>query len=90
MAGGKFGEPSAIRQTKPSKLVVTINNLLLDLFICQTFFAKIFIHPLSPNIIAAKISHYTVASYYVHSYTVHTAPEGNAIDDTTSSKMSGR
>ena len=43
-------------QLKPSKLVVTINNLL----ICQTAFAKIFIHPLSPNIIIAKLSHYTV------------------------------
>ena len=32
----KFGESSAIRQTKPFK--VTINNPLADLFICQTFF----------------------------------------------------
>ena len=37
-------------QLKPSKLVVTINNLLADLFIYQTVFAKIFIHSLSPNI----------------------------------------
>ena len=61
--GGKFGEfaeSSVIRQTKTIKLVVTINCLLVDLFICQTFFAKIFIHPLSPNIIAAKLSHYAV------------------------------
>ena len=37
----------------PSKLVVTINNLLADLFIRQTYITKVFIHPLSPNIIAA-------------------------------------
>ena len=35
---GKFGEWSAFAKLKPSKLVVTINNLLADLFICQTFF----------------------------------------------------
>ena len=31
----EFGESSVICQTKPSKLVVTINNLLANLFICQ-------------------------------------------------------
>ena len=39
--GGKFsefGESSAICQTKTIKLVFTINNLLADLLICQTFF----------------------------------------------------
>ena len=38
------------------------SNLLANLFmiICQTFFAKTFIHPLSPNIIAAKLPCYTV------------------------------
>ena len=46
----KFDESSAIYQTKPSKLVVTINNHLADLFIHQTFSTKVFIHPLSPNI----------------------------------------
>ena len=35
---GKFGESSAIRQTKTIKVVVTINNPLADLFICQTFY----------------------------------------------------
>ena len=40
---------------KSSKLVVTINNLLADLFIHQTYITKVFIHPLSPNIIAAKL-----------------------------------
>ena len=34
---GKFHEPSMIRQTKPSKLVLTINNLLADLLIHQTY-----------------------------------------------------
>ena len=44
---------------KPSKLVVTINSLLVDLF-AKLFATKIFIHPLSPNIIGDKLSHYTV------------------------------
>ena len=48
--GAKFDESSAICQTKPSKLVVTINNHLADLFIHQTFFTKVFIDPLSPNV----------------------------------------
>ena len=34
----KFGESSAICQTKTILRVVTINNPLADLFICQTFF----------------------------------------------------
>ena len=37
---------------KPSKLVVTINNLLANLFICQTFSAK---HLNSPNILPTKL-----------------------------------
>ena len=48
--GAKFDEPLAIYQTKPSKLVVKINNHLADLFIHQTFSTKVFIHPLSPNL----------------------------------------
>ena len=43
LVGGKFGEfgkLSMIHQTKPSKLVLTINNLLADLLICQTFFCQ--------------------------------------------------
>ena len=56
----KFGKSSTTHQTKPSSLIVTINNLLADLFICQTIFTKIFIHPLSPNIIIANFSCYTV------------------------------
>ena len=44
MAGGnvgEFGELSVIRQiTKQSKLVLIINNLLIDLLIRQTFFVK--------------------------------------------------
>ena len=35
---GEFGKSSMIHQTEPSKLVLTINNLLADLLICQTFF----------------------------------------------------
>ena len=37
---GEFGESSVIRQTKSSKLVLTIDNLLADLLICQLSFAK--------------------------------------------------
>ena len=33
---GEFGESSVICQTKTSKLVLIINNLLADLLICQT------------------------------------------------------
>ena len=37
--GGKveFGKSSMICQTNPFNLVLTINNLLTDLLICQTF-----------------------------------------------------
>ena len=38
---GEFGESSVIHQTKPSKLVLTINNLLVNLLIRQTFFRQI-------------------------------------------------
>ena len=37
---GKFGKLSMSRQTKQSKLVFTINNLLADLLIHQTFFCQ--------------------------------------------------
>ena len=37
---GKFGESSVIRQTKPSKLVLIINNLVADLLIHQIFFCQ--------------------------------------------------
>ena len=48
---------------KPSKLAVTI-KLLIDLTVNSTnFFAIIFIHPLLPNIITAKVSHYTVRPF---------------------------
>ena len=53
---GKFGESSSLCQTN---LVATIDNLLANLFIRQTFFATTFAHLLSPNIIAAKLSRYT-------------------------------
>ena len=60
-------------KSKPSKLVVKIDNLIADLFIYQTFFAKVFIHPLSPNINAAKLSHYMVLLLYTcfFSYTLN-------------------
>ena len=64
--GGKeFGESSAIHQTKPSKLVVTINTLSANLSICQTFFAKIFIHPLLPNF---PTTQYIVHTFYMYSW----------------------
>ena len=37
MFGGEFSESSVISQTKPSKLVVIIITLWLNLFIRQTF-----------------------------------------------------
>ena len=50
---GGFGESSVIRQTK----TIQISSCnLADQFIHQTFFAKIFIHPLLPNIMATKLS----------------------------------
>ena len=57
---GIFGESSVIHKLKPSKLVVTNINLLANLFICQTFFNKVLVHPVSPNIIATKFSQYMV------------------------------
>ena len=37
---GKFGESSVICQTKPPKVVLTINNPLADVLICQTFLCQ--------------------------------------------------
>ena len=48
---------------KLSKLIVTINKLLADLLIHQTFFTEIFIHPLLSNIITTKLSCGMVTSY---------------------------
>ena len=45
---------------KASKVVVTINNPLADLFIHQTFSAKCLKRVNSPNILPAKLSRYTV------------------------------
>ena len=42
---------------KPSKLIVTIDNPMADLFIRQTFFRQTLD---SPNILPAKLSRYTV------------------------------
>ena len=49
---GEFGELSAIRQTK---LVLTINNLLADLLIRQTFFRQML-----ETSQFAKLSRYTI------------------------------
>ena len=50
-----FGESLVIRQTKSFKLVVTFSKLLADLSVRQTIFVKIFIHPISANIIIPAI-----------------------------------
>ena len=57
---------------KPSKLVLTINNLLADLLIRQTFFCQML-----ETSQFAKLSHYTVASIstlnpllYMHVYNI--------------------
>ena len=51
---GKFGKISVIRQTK---LVVTFWSIYS---FAKLFLARIFIHPLLPNIIVTKLSQYTV------------------------------
>ena len=65
--GGKFGEfgkSTMIRQTKTIQVVVmTVNNLLADLLICQTFFRQM----LKKNQFT-KLSHYMVASMIVNNY----------------------
>ena len=55
-------------ELKPSKVIVTINNPLADLFICQTIFLK---RVKSPNILPAKLSRYTV---YVELQKSHQQP----------------
>ena len=59
---GNFGKSSTICQTniKPSKVAVTINNPLADLFICQPFSTKCLERVNSPNILPAKLSRYLV------------------------------
>ena len=57
---GKFGEfdkSSMIHQTKPYKLVLTINDLLAALFICQTLCAKLSEKVNSPNNFPTQPSH---------------------------------
>ena len=48
---GEFGESFVICQTKPSKLILTINNLLADPLIRQTFLRQML-----------KMSHFTKLS----------------------------
>ena len=55
---GKFGESSVIHQTKPSNLVHTINNLLADLLIHQTFFSQMLERVNSPNVPATRYTIY--------------------------------
>ena len=46
---------------KPCKLMVTVSNLLADLYIhSPNILSKVFIHPHSPNIITTKLSCYMV------------------------------
>ena len=61
---GEFGESSAIRprfaKLKPSKLVLTINNLLADLSIRQTFFCQMLKTSQFAKFPPARLSRYTV------------------------------
>ena len=57
---GKFSESSVICQTKPTKLLHTINNLLADLLIRQTYFTKCLKRANLPNFPPPELSHYTV------------------------------
>ena len=59
---GKFGESYMIRQLKSSKLVLTMNNLLADLLIRQTFF-----HQRFEQSQFAKFSRYMVVDTVVSS-----------------------
>ena len=52
---GEFGKSSVIHQTKTSKLVLIINNLLADQLICQIFFCQML-----KTSQFAKLSPYTV------------------------------
>ena len=56
----KLANRMRFAKLKPSKLVVTIDNPLADLFIRQTFSAKRLKRVDSPNILPAKLSRYTV------------------------------
>ena len=59
---GKFGEPSAIHQTKT---IHVISNLLADLLICQTLFRQ----NLYPSTFAKRYHHQTFPLYgilYIH------------------------
>ena len=57
---GEFDESFMIRQLKPPKLVVTINNLLANLLIRQTFF-----HQMLEKSQFAKLSCYMVHNMYI-------------------------
>ena len=49
---------------KPSKVLVTINNPLVDLFICQAFFCQTLQKSNSPNILPAKLFRYMVCAMH--------------------------
>ena len=53
--GGKFGEFGELSMTHQTKTIQISNNLLTDLLIRQTFFAKYLERTNSPNFSAAKI-----------------------------------
>ena len=59
---GEFGESSMIRRTKPLKLVLIINNLLVDLLICQTFFHQMLKTNQFINVPPTKVSLHTVST----------------------------
>ena len=68
MAGenvGEFGELSVICQTKQSKLVLIINNLLANLLIRQIFFSQMLEMSQFAKIPPAKLSLHTVSLIYI-------------------------
>ena len=61
---GEFGKSSAVCQTKPIqiRIIVTINNLLANLFICQSLFHQNLYLSTFTKVknIATKLFHFTV------------------------------
>ena len=83
MAGGnvgKLGESSMIHQTKPSKLVLLINNLLADLLIRQTFFHQMLkttrFTKLPPTKLSLYMVCYCASNQYKHSSHFHISFQG--------------
>ena len=55
----EFGESFVIHQTKTIKLILTINNLLADLLICQTFSCQMLEKSQFAKLSPVKLSCYT-------------------------------